>query len=107
VKQELPLEDDAAIERLVREFEALTLPRAHWTHRAHLAVGVHYVRHRGLAGALQRMRERIQAYNLACGDPDGYSETITATWLFSIAADISRDDATVTMAEQVARLASR
>lgn len=44
------------------------LPHANWTHRAHLAVGVHDVRHRGLAGALQQMRERIKAYNLACGD---------------------------------------
>jgi hypothetical protein len=107
VKQELPLEDDADIEQLVQAFEALSLPRANWTHRAHLAVGVHYVRHRGLAVALQRMRERIQAYNLACGDPDGYSETITATYLVSIAADISHDELTVTMAEQVARLERR
>jgi len=53
------------------------------------------------------LRERIQAYNLACGDPDGYSETITVTYLCSIAADIAGDDGTVTMAEQVARLASR
>jgi hypothetical protein len=107
VKRELPLRDDAEIERLVHAFEALSLPRANWTHRAHLAVGVHYVRHRGLDRALQRMRERIQAYNLACGDPDGYSETITATYLRPIAADISGDDSTVTMAEQVARLKRR
>ncbi len=107
MKRELPLRDDAEIERLVRDFEALSLPRANWTHRAHLAVGVHYVRHRGLDGALQRLRERIQAYNLACGDPDGYSETITVTYLCSIAADIGGDDRTVTMAEQVARLQKR
>lgn len=107
MKQELPLQDDAEIERLVRDFEALSLPRANWTHRAHLAVGVHYVRHWGLDGALQRMRERLQAYNLACGDPDGYSETITAAYLASIAAEISHDDHTVTMAEQVARLERR
>lgn len=107
MKQELPLQDDAAIERLVAAFEGLTLPRSNWTHRAHLAVGVHYIRHWGLDGALQRMRERIQAYNLACGDPDGYSETITATYLCSITADIGGDDCTVTMAEQVARLEKR
>lgn len=107
MKRELPFRDDAEIARLVRAFEALSLPRANWTHRAHLAVGVHYVRHWGLDGALQRLRERIQAYNLACGDPDGYSETITVTYLCSIAADIAGDDGTVTMAEQVARLASR
>jgi hypothetical protein len=107
VKQELPLEDDAEIERLVHDFEALCLPRANWTHRAHLAVGVHYVRHRGLDGALQQMRERIQAYNLACGDSDGYSEVITATYLQTIAVDISRDGLAVTMAEQVARLEKR
>ena len=107
MKQELPLQDDAEIERLVHDFEALSLPRANWTHRAHLAVGVHYLRHRGLDGALQQMRQRIQAYNLACGDPDGYSETITTTYLQSIAADISSDGRAVTMAEQVARLEKR
>ncbi len=107
MKRELPLSDDAEIERLVRDFEALSLPRANWTHRAHLAVGVHYVRHWGLDGALQRMRERIQAYNLAWGDPDGYSEAITASYLCSIVADISGDDRTASMAEQVARLEKR
>ena len=107
MKQELPLEDDAAIERLVHDFEALSLPRANWTHRAHLAVGVHYLRHRGLDGALQQMRQRIQAYNLACGDPDGYSETITTTYLQRMAADISSDHGAVTMAEQVAWLEKR
>jgi hypothetical protein len=107
VKQELPLRDDAEIERLVRDFEALSLPRANWTHRAHLAVGVHYLRDRGLVGALQQMRERLQAYNLACGDPGGYSETITATYLQTIAAELSSDGRAVTMAEQVARLEQR
>lgn len=107
MKRELPLRDDAEIERLVHDFEALSLPRANWTHRAHLAVGVHYLRHRGLDGVLQRMRQRLQAYNLACGDPDGYSETITTTYLQRMAADISSDDGAVTMAEQVARLAKR
>lgn len=107
MKRELPLLDDAEIERLVHDFEALSLPRANWTHRAHLAVGVHYIRHWGLDGALLRMRERIQAYNLACGDPDGYSETITTTYLQTIAADISSDGRALTMAEQVARLERR
>ncbi len=107
MKQELPLQDDAEIEQLVHDFEALSLPRANWTHRAHLAVGVHYLRHRGLDGALQRMRQRLQAYNLACGDPDGYSETITTTYLQKMAADINSDGRAVTMAEQVARLAKR
>ncbi|MCP9930483.1 hypothetical protein KBY82_06775 [Cyanobium sp. AMD-g] len=107
MKQELALEDDAAIERLVAAFEALSLPRANRTHRAHLAVGVHYLRDWGLDGALPRMRERLQAYNLACGDPDGYSETITAAYLASIAAEISSDGRAVSMAEQVARLQQR
>lgn len=104
MKQELPLPDDAEIERLLEAFQSLTLPRANWTHRAHLAVGVYYLRHRGPDGALQQMRERLQAYNLACDDPDGYSETITTTYLKTIAAEISSDGRAVTMAEQVARL---
>ena len=50
------------------------------------------------------MRERIQAGNPACGDPDGYSEPITATWLHGIAAAIRRDDAMVMKADQFPRL---
>ena len=107
MKEELPLKEDAEIEQLVGAFESLSLPRANWTHRAHLAVGVYYLRHRGLEGALQQMRERIKAYNLACGDPDGYSETITTTYLQKIAADFSSDARALTMAEQVARLEKR
>ncbi|MEA5415272.1 hypothetical protein [Synechococcus sp. BA-132 BA5] len=107
MKHELPFRDDVEIERLVAAFEALSLPRANWTHRAHLAVGVHDVRHWGLDGALQPMRQRLQAYNLACGDPEGYSETITTTYLQKIAADFSSDGRAVTMPDQVAQLEKR
>ena len=83
MKQELPLGDDDAPIWLSGSF---------------------YVRRPGLDGALEWMRERIQAGNPACGDPDGYSEPITATWLHRIAAAIRRDDAMVMKADQFPRL---
>jgi hypothetical protein len=49
-KRELPLQQDADVERLVGAFEALTFPREHWTHRAHLAVAVTSIRHDPVSG---------------------------------------------------------
>lgn len=105
-KRELPLREDADVERLVQAFEALTLPCEHWTHRAHLAVAVTYLRRYGYQRALAELRQRIHAYNAACGNPDGYSETITILFLRKVAAESSRPRCQPTLHGEVARLAS-
>lgn len=75
-------------EELVEAFIACTLPKAEWTHQAHLRVGLwHLLRHRA-EEALALLRVRIQRYNVACGgantDHSGYHETITRFYVWVI-----------------------
>jgi hypothetical protein len=87
VKTEWPMEDAAALASMVESFEACTLPYKHWTHRAHLAVAIVYVRTFSFDEALNRIRERIRDYNSCCGDPAGYNETITRLFLMRLRHD--------------------
>lgn len=102
--RELPLQSDAEIERLVDDFESLVLPRRNWTHRAHLAVAIFYLKCLGYEAALNHLRDRINAYNVACGSPDGYNGTITIAFLRRIAAETASDPSPSAMHEQLARL---
>lgn len=103
-KGELPLREDAEIERLVSAFEARTLPCEAWTHRAHLAVAITYIRRYGYPRALTELRRTITAYNLACGKPGGYSETITMLFLRKVAAESKHDRCLVSLPAELARL---
>ncbi len=69
--------DDA----LVDAFERCTLPRADWTHRAHVRVAVRYLSTYPRDEAARRMRAGLQRYNAARGALHGYHETITMAWL--------------------------
>lgn len=82
------------IEEFVRQFEACTLPKPRWTHQAHLLVGLWYLSKHTLAEALDIVRQRIRAYNVAVGtantDNSGYHETLTRLYLNGIAAHMAR-----------------
>jgi len=90
---------------LVSAFEARTLPKAAWTHAAHVTVGAVFAHRYGRAGALARLRAMIPPYNLATGgentDTAGYHDTITAYYA-AAAADAVRG---ATSDEEAARLA--
>src|SRR5262245_9914729 len=79
--------------RLVRRFEACTLPWSQWTHEAHLLVGLWYLEHVPEPEATQRIRIGIRCYNLANGvitTPErGYHETITLFYVRAITACIA------------------
>jgi hypothetical protein len=66
---------------LIRLFEECTLPKAQWTHIAHLTVAHHYLWHYSLEEATQRIRNGIQRYNSSQGNPTAYHETITLAWI--------------------------
>lgn len=72
------------IEGLIQRFEAKTLPRAEWTHQAHLAVACWYLVCHPEAEAIRRIRSGILAYNEAHGvittKERGYHETMTLFW---------------------------
>ncbi len=105
IKQELPLASDVEVMKLVQAFEARTLPYVHWTHRAHLAVAVAYVRTMSHEEACEKIRGCIHAYNQCCGDPAGYNETITRLFLMILRHDQNRGAAAASMHEELARAA--
>lgn len=80
----------AELADLVHAFEATTLPRASWDHRAHLGVALWYLYHCDEPVAARRMIQGIKRYNHAQGivtSPlGGYHETLTVFWLAVVRA---------------------
>ena len=70
---------------LVARFEDLTLPKAEWTHQAHLTVALWYASRLPWEAALAKVRDGILRLNAAHGVPTtptrGYHETITRFYL--------------------------
>jgi glutathione S-transferase len=89
-----PLWSAAEIEALAAAFEAGTLPRAQWTHAAHLAVALWTLSRLSPEAALTHLRQRIRAYNAATGtantDHSGYHETLTRWFLQAVAEHRAR-----------------
>lgn len=73
------------IEELARRFRERSLPKAEWTHDAHLAVGLWHVREFGAAEALEQLRAGICQLNETHGTANtasgGYHETITRAYV--------------------------
>ena len=73
------------IDEFLAAFEAGKLPKARWTHGAHLLTGACYVHALGEAVAIDKMRLCVKRYNVAVGgqntDTSGYHETITVAWI--------------------------
>ena len=71
--------------RLVERFEDGTLPKAEWTHQAHLAVALWYASRLPFDAALAVVREGIQKVNASHGvvttPAGGYHETITRFYM--------------------------
>lgn len=78
---------------LLARFEAATIPRPEWTHRAHLRMAFLYLRAHPFDQALARIRSGIQTLNAANGVHDGYHETVTVAFTMLIADAMSRTDA--------------
>ncbi len=70
---------------LVRRFEDCSLPRAEWTHAAHLTVALWHLLQFDTPEATERVRRGIQRYNAAhdiqTTPTGGYHETLTLFWL--------------------------
>ncbi len=76
------------IRRLADAFERCEVPRAAWTHRAHLAVALWYLVNYGPEEGGERVRAGLRRLNAANGVPQtpdgGYHETITRFYLWAI-----------------------
>jgi hypothetical protein len=77
------------VDRLARAFCDCTLPKAEWTHHAHLRVGLWHLLRYPPGEALERLRDGIRRYNVACGvantGTSGYHESITRFYVWVIA----------------------
>ncbi|HEX7955628.1 MAG TPA: hypothetical protein VF508_01720 [Pyrinomonadaceae bacterium] len=75
---------------LLRRFDDCTLPRAEWTHAAHLTVALWNLLQYDWPEALARVRRGIKRYNAAHGvastPTGGYHETLTVFWLRAVRA---------------------
>lgn len=75
---------------LVRRFDDCTLPRAEWTHAAHLTVALWHLLQYDWPEAVRRVRRGIKRYNAAHGvaatPTGGYHETLTLFWLRRVRA---------------------
>ena len=96
------------IEGLVGRFLDCTLPKAEWTHQAHLTVGAWHVERYGPEEALTRLRDGIRALNDSHGTinsaTSGYHETITRAYVRLIASVLGASS--LPLAERVAGLLS-
>jgi hypothetical protein len=76
---------ECEIDTFIAAFEGCTLPKAEWTHGAHLLTGACYVHASGEAEAIARMRLCVRRYNESVGgkntETSGYHETITVAWI--------------------------
>ena len=76
---------DAEIERIGERLLARTLPRADWTHEAHLAATIYLLLRRPEIDLDTLLPDIIRRYNESVGgvnsDSEGYHETITRVFL--------------------------
>ena len=79
---------DAEIERIGEGLLARTLPRADWTHEAHLAATTYLVLRRPDIDLDTELPDIIRGYNASVGgvndDTQGYHDTITRTFLYGV-----------------------
>ncbi len=89
-----PLRSDDDLRTLLNAFEANSLPRDAWNHRAHLSVALHFGRQLIAEQALERMRSEILRFNAAVGiesTPDsGYHETLTVFYMHFVSVHVAR-----------------
>ena len=99
---------DAEIERIGEGLLARTLPRADWTHEAHLAATIYLLLRRADIDLDAELPDIIRSYNASVGgvndDTQGYHETITRTFLHGARLFLSEADPSEPLHEVVKQL---
>jgi hypothetical protein len=103
-KVELPLASQADIAELAEKYEACSLPYKNWTHRAHLALALFYLKKLPLQEATDRIRNSIKVYNAKCGDGIGYNETITVLFMKKIFYELQQPQTCSKIEDELIRL---
>ncbi len=88
--------DDAAIRRVGEGMLARSLPRADWTHEAHLATCAWLVLERPDMSPERDLPDLIRRYNESVGgvnsDSEGYHETITQCFIRAVRRSLARSE---------------
>ena len=88
---------DAEIEHIGEGLLARTLPRAEWTHEAHLASTTYLLQRRADVDVDRELADIIRRYNESVGgvndDTQGYHETITRAFLHGVRLFFGEADA--------------
>lgn len=79
-------------DEFLTSFETCTLPRADWTHKAHVRMAWLYIKRHGFETALKKAREGIQRYNAHNGNLTGYRETETQFFMRLISSRVRTGD---------------
>jgi hypothetical protein len=79
-------------------FESCRIPKALWTHEAHVRMAWLYLRRKPLGEVIPRVRQAIQRYKASLGNTEGYHETITLAYLVLIDDRIDRGPSEATFA---------
>lgn len=99
---------DAEIVRIGEGLLARSLPRADWTHEAHLAATLYLLTRRPDVDLDERLPEFIRSYNESVGgvnsDSEGYHETITRVFLRSVRLFLAEADPDEPLVELVNEL---
>jgi len=86
------LHDEASFGEFVGAFERAELPRAMWTHGAHVAIGTLYTLRHG-DDVLAKTRAAIRRHNASVGTPENaYHETLTVFWLAVVGEFLRRGE---------------
>lgn len=100
-----PFPDDAAIRRVGEGLLDRSLPRADWTHEAHIAATLWLVRDRPDIDPDAQIAAIISRYNAAVGavndDTQGYHDTITRAYLAGVRAHLAERDPAEPLADCV------
>lgn len=101
----------AEIQALIRAFEDTSLPRAEWTHQAHLTVALWYLVHHSGREATPIIRNGIKRYNASKGivttPTGGYHETMTMFWICTVSHFLLFADAQKSLVELVNAMLAR
>jgi hypothetical protein len=88
------LDSEEALDQFLEAFFHHTLPRAEWTHAAHVTLAASQLYEADVTAVLPRVRCGIRSYNEAIGikntDTSGYHETLTVFWLKVVAQKLSQ-----------------
>ena len=99
---------DDAIASIGEGLLARTLPRAGWTHEAHLAATTYLLTHRHDIDLDRQLPDIIRRYNESVGgvndDTQGYHETITRLFLHGVRLFLAEADREAPLAELVNEL---